>query len=120
MPYGFMEQFQALLWNRVKYRENMRALLSAMFDRLGVSTESIVKAFEKCDSFDDAGIGIGLILEREDLTDDHVNRIANAWLKNDQVSESSSAREGMREFFDRYRNRINGARLAYSIGRAFP
>ncbi len=106
MPYGFMEQFQALPWEQTNRAQRRAELLRSLVDRLHVPVETVIRAFEKSDSWEDAGIATYLIVARVDLTKDQVNRVARAWLKNTQISDSFVARPMLHDFLDAHEDEV--------------
>lgn len=106
-PYGFLADYQVLKWDEERKWPKRRELLRIVIDELGAPTKCLVRGLVTAPSFDDAGFAVGELVQRTDLTNDEINQIAAAYLDNNQIRDSSSAREGMKWFFHVYGDRIN-------------
>ncbi len=109
MPYGFLEQFQALPWEATNSAQRRADLLRTLADRLGIPSEPVVRAFVKSASWEEAGIATRLIVDRTDLTNEQINRIARAWLENGQINGSFAARQGLHKFLEEHEDEIEPA-----------
>ena len=107
MPYGFLEQFQAQPWEPMNVAQRRGELIRNVTERLAVSPEVIVRTFEKSDSWEDAGIAARLIVDRTDFKPEHVNRIAKAWVENDQINGSFASRPMLDTFFDQHESEMD-------------
>ena len=69
-------------------------------------TDSLVVGVISSDSFAESGKGLGLLLQRDDMTDDQIQQVAAACLTNDQIMGSGPAQKLLPGFYKKYRDRL--------------
>jgi hypothetical protein len=106
MPYGFVERFQAFFWDPNAIRAVRHQLAVAILHRLQVGPEAYVKALEASDTWESSGWLAPLVLDREDLTADHINRIARSAIENHEIRDSFAAQPVIEELLRRDRKSI--------------
>jgi len=120
MPYGFLESYQALLWDPMDLRQSRATVIKTILSRLSIPTGTLVAGVVTSNSFAEAGESFGILLRRGDLTDDQIHRVATACFKNTQIIGSSTAQKLLPEFYQKYSDRLPAhlrVRFAAYMGR---
>lgn len=81
-------------------------MIEAVVSRFGMPTDSLVSGVISSDSFAEASKSLGLLLRREDLTDEQIQEVATACFTNDQISGSLPAQKLLPRFYKKYRDRL--------------
>jgi hypothetical protein len=119
MPYGFLESYQALIWDPTDIRKSRANMIRAILSGQSIPTELVVAGVVTSDSFAEAGEALGILLRRGDLTDEQIHRVATACFKNTQIIGSSTAQKLVPEFYQKYSDRLPPnlrARFARELG----
>lgn len=114
-PYGFIAKYQGLRWNSQEFHFKVAELASQIIEHLPndekkkLRTEIIdnLTSYEKCHSYDIAGVYARVISNFPSLTDSEINLIARGVIENDQVSNSFRARSSISAILNRYKDQIS-------------
>lgn len=100
LPYGFINKYQALNWDRNNIENNIKRLVQILLTEGEITVGQLVESFAKSGSFTDAALKSELLNEVK-LNRSQIYSVAKASLQNFQIINSNKARPNLRELFSR-------------------